>query len=101
MVIEADMGSDYLKVGIFRSPEQWCREAAVKVFPTDTFEAVPLDVKQAVSFIVSSSPLEVMKYRIAQVARVRAIVAECRSEQLQESARMRPEVALIMAPMQT
>eukprot|EP00971_Amphidinium_carterae_P078796 1559036-Amphidinium_carterae.1 len=73
----------------------------MKIFPTDSFDAVPLDVKQALSSIASSSPLDLMKYRIAQVAKVKSIVEECKNEQLSETAMMEPEVANIMAPIQT
>eukprot|EP00971_Amphidinium_carterae_P352063 6492407-Amphidinium_carterae.1 len=41
IIIQADMGRELYKVGVFRSPAEWCHEAATKFFPTDSLMQFP------------------------------------------------------------
>ena len=91
-----DGGDDNVMIGIFRTPTQYVNEAVLKPHPSDSFESLADDVKEAVHFLCTNDDTDVVKHRARMVAWVRSVVSAKMREEHDLHGKMHPEVAKVV-----
>lgn len=93
-----DESSFVLKFGIYRTPWQWIDRALALKHPFDTFHAVPDQMLDVLSFILTTAPAEVCKFRISKLKLWMSWAEELDAQEKEHKEQLDPEVGKILAP---